>query len=394
MVSNACPVSGNEQWCSGDYTHFDIDSRAFPEIGDASYGVMYTSIRPVVCPSTGGVSIVVGDYNAFYLPVFFLNHKVGIRSVAMSMPNMAKTSINRSGYNAWISPENQQINYPVTYEVTSMYGETITVTIPQAPTQTRQKFTNTAQFTQWTTPTQNTCPSVHDFDVFVNGWNPDVATNHMVAQNWRTFRSSANPNYIADVPHNASKAIQDSLAQWNEWGFGTVVPIPEDKIAAIEIQLKSSVALTELRFSWRSGSTYNTHIFPVSANTWEYHYFPKSVFSQSTLGPLDVIAIQPNAATTLTVANFRVLPMEGVTQVPTQAPSSQNPSPQNPPSAQNPPSSQPSSQNPPSVTPSGTPSVTPTGAPSGTPSSQTPSSSASTLSLAALYLASGIALLL
>ena len=57
QITDQCPTSTNQQWCSGDVEHFDLSPNAFSAIADESCGVIKTQIMRVDCPVSGNVVI-------------------------------------------------------------------------------------------------------------------------------------------------------------------------------------------------------------------------------------------------------------------------------------------------------------------------------------------------
>jgi expansin (peptidoglycan-binding protein) len=318
MAADLCPVGDNAQWCSGDLVHFDLNEDAFPTFGEEAWGVTLTSVRPIVCPTSSPVSIIVGwgaePYNPAYLQVHMFNHKVPIASVKVADLNMhVWQTLLRTDYNAWEFDPGRTIVYPVVYAVTSVYGETINVSIPNYPTAKGQKIDGTLQFTQWTTVTENTCPSFYQYNIFVNGLSNDGT--HRTAEDWMTD-DGTNLAFTSSLPNNATKAAQKTINNYQEWGFYTPgASIPSNLIAGVELQVRTPNTQPGLQLIW--GEYNEGFIASFSADitsTWKYYYFPKSAFGNN-LPALQKIAFknsQNSVLTSLTVANFRIVPEAGV----------------------------------------------------------------------------------
>lgn len=315
MAADECPSSGNEQWCSGDMNHFDLDERAFPTLATSDWGVTFTQVRPIVCPTTSPVSVVIGwgaePYNSGYLQVHIWNHKVPIDAVAVvDAASTSYTSLTRTNYNAWEWAPGRNIVYPVMYRVTSVYGESITVNISSSPSSVGQKFDGTQQFTQWpTSVASNVCPTMFEYDIFVNGLN-NGAPNHQVAESWLTG-SGPNLAYSASLPSNATLAAQNNFDAYAEWGFYTPgASVPAAEIAGIELQVYAASSLSGIQLVWGEYNLGHIVNLPTVTSTWSYVYLDKGSFG-AALPDIQKLAFKNSlgtAASGFTIANFRLVP--------------------------------------------------------------------------------------
>lgn len=323
MAADECPINTNEQYCSGDVTHFDLDSRSFNNIAPTSVGVSYTSIREIVCPANGNIGVIVGEVgNSYYLPVYVWNHRVAIAGVSVqdSGSNTAWTTLARTTYNAWVWNPSNAITYPVNYRITSVYGETITTSIPTAPTTTSQLVTGSAQFTTWpTTITENACPTFYEYNIFVNALNDGAGKP--TSELWQTT-SGANVAYTGTVPSGSTVAARMDIAGYAEWYFetrGTAVPV--GTIDSVEIWAYSATTVTGMQLAWNDYGNGNLVSFPSVSSTWTKFTFAKADFG-SSLGDLVSLRIKNGnsaAVSGFTIAAFRLIPSTSVVVTPTSS---------------------------------------------------------------------------
>lgn len=319
MAADECPKDGNELWCSGDVPHFDLNQAAFSDVAQLSWGVTNLAFRPIVCPTTEFISLIsgwgTGSINDGYLQVHFFNHKVPIDRVRVKDSSVSTwTSLTRTTYNAWEWSSGHLIVYPVSYELTSIYGETVTFTLNSKPSSSGQRIIGTVQFSTWPTDVaSNTCPTVYEYDIYWNGLN-DANPDHGTAQHWNTD-AGANLAYTAQLPDNATRAAQKSMSGYSEWGFQTRgCPIPEATIEAVELQIYSTATTSALQLIWNSYSDGNIVDIPLATNTYTYYRFEKADFG-SSLPALSKLALknsQSGALASIAVTNFRIIPSDDI----------------------------------------------------------------------------------
>jgi len=128
MVTDVCPIKGNEKWCSGDMDHFDVTSPTFPLLADKSLGITNITMRKVVCdiPATSPVKVYLNEYmqNQYWLSLLVFNHKIGV----------SKVQVQSSGSSTWISLERKPYNYwefssdfkfPLKVRITSIHNTVV-----------------------------------------------------------------------------------------------------------------------------------------------------------------------------------------------------------------------------------------------------------------------------
>lgn len=327
MAADECPVAGNEAYCSGDLIHFDIASGAFPALAPAAAGVTYTQIRPVVCPSNSTypyVGVLIGSASTsisqWYIQAYMFNHRVPISAVSVTQSNQGGvyTSLNRTTYNSWEWSPSGGLVYPLTYKITSIYGETVSVTISSEPNPGDMIF-GTSQFSQWPSISgSDTCPSIYEFDIYYDGLN--TGGKAPTAENYGTT-SSANWDYTDNLPWNATAALQKGMSGWEQWPiytFGSMysINVPASQIAAVQFQIWSSANATGVQIVWSDYANNQYVTLDTVTPTWTAYYFPISAFAAgSTLPDLDSISIKngnSNGIASLAIANLRLVPASGV----------------------------------------------------------------------------------
>jgi len=93
-ITDQCPVSGNNQWCSGDITHFDLSQSAFAAIADPTMGVIKTQIRRTACGYTTPIRILQTTGVSIWWIKFWLLDVADYGGVS-------KVEIQNSGSSTW-----------------------------------------------------------------------------------------------------------------------------------------------------------------------------------------------------------------------------------------------------------------------------------------------------
>ncbi len=147
MVTDQCPADSNQQWCSGDLMHFDLDHPVFSAMAQDSLGVVRVAPRLVDCP-VGNITLQVMDgSNPYWFAIFAFNHKVGLANVEVLPVNTASfLPAERQTYNAWVHTSATGTS-SMTVRLTSVLGEVVTSTVPITPGTTGQVDTG-VQFQQ------------------------------------------------------------------------------------------------------------------------------------------------------------------------------------------------------------------------------------------------------
>lgn len=315
MAADACPIEGNEHLCSGDLVNWDVDIRVFDKLAPISTGGTSVAVREIVCPESGNIAAIITQINNdFYLPIIAFNHRVAVAAISAkdSGTNSNWTVLERSIYNIWPYGTTTTITYPVTLQLTSIFGETISMTIPTTkPTAVYQKFDGTTQFTRWTAVSETTCPTVYEYDIFVNGLND--GNGRPVSEYWLTD-ASANVAYTGTVPPGNTVAARMNLVGYGEWQFGTRgTAVPLSTIAAVEIWVYSPTPVTNIELAWNACCD-NTVSFGTVNSTWTNYTFTPSQFG-SGISDLTYLRIKNQnsvAANSFTIAGFRLIPTSDV----------------------------------------------------------------------------------
>ncbi|ELP86695.1 hypothetical protein EIN_305410 [Entamoeba invadens IP1] len=134
MVTDECPAGSNSEHCSGDYTHFDMASNAFPSLCDTNLGLCNITYRMVACDHTGNIKAKLKDGSSnYYIGVIFRNHIVGIKKVQISFGGNTY-DLTRDESNQW--QYNAQNTLPVTYLITSIDDDVVELTVDSYSTST------------------------------------------------------------------------------------------------------------------------------------------------------------------------------------------------------------------------------------------------------------------
>lgn len=317
MAADECPIQGNEHLCSGDLVNWDVDIRVFDKLAPISTGGTSVAVREIVCPENGNIAVIISEVgNKFYLPIIAFNHRVAVAAISAkdSGTNSNWTKLERSIYNIWPYGTSTTITYPVTLQLTSIYGETISMSIPTAPTTDYQKIDGTTQFTVWTPVAETSCPTVYEYDIFVNGLND--GNGRPVSEYWLTD-SNANVAYTGTVPSGNTVAARMNLVGYGEWQFGTRgTAVPLSTISAVEIWVYSPTSVSNVEIAWNTCCDNSVSLGPVNT-TWTKHTFTPSQFG-SGISDLTYLRIKNQnsaAVNSFTIAGFRLIPTSDVIPV-------------------------------------------------------------------------------
>eukprot|EP00483_Globobulimina_turgida_P002067 UN02069 len=131
-VTDECPVQGNEQWCSGDITHFDLSQHAFDLIADNTCGVIKQRWRQVTCNYGASQNIIVQNHegiNEWYFGITIESvdyygqiSNVKIKDAAAS----SFTEGQRQDYNVWLWQSSDGLKTPISVQVADSQGNTLT----------------------------------------------------------------------------------------------------------------------------------------------------------------------------------------------------------------------------------------------------------------------------
>eukprot|EP01135_Chromosphaera_perkinsii_P006038 Nk52_evm3s384 gene=Nk52_evmTU3s384 len=127
QISDRCPAAGNEEWCSGDMTHFDLSQQAFDAIANTNCGAVRMRYRPVDCQFKTNMKLRFEGSNKWYVQVTVMNANGngGVTKVELKQGG-DWISLSRSPYNAWTGSLGSGISLPATFRITGNNGEVLT----------------------------------------------------------------------------------------------------------------------------------------------------------------------------------------------------------------------------------------------------------------------------
>ena len=131
MVSDLCPAKGNEGNCDSDITHFDLGENVFPLVCNKPTGVCNITYRMVACNVVGNVKVLLASGSSkYWMGLYIRNYKVGLKGVSISFGSVTR-ELTRENHNAWNyqTQSGEVIETPVTVTVTSIAGDTTTITL-------------------------------------------------------------------------------------------------------------------------------------------------------------------------------------------------------------------------------------------------------------------------
>ena len=133
MVVDLCPVKGNEQWCSGDLTHFDLGgSDAFAQLEPPETGVKELSFQWLPTPvGDAPVKLRLKDgINAYWVAIEVINHRYPIAKLEIKDPQseewIAGDRTKPGMYNYWqFDFTGNGLQTPFQIRITDQYGQVI-----------------------------------------------------------------------------------------------------------------------------------------------------------------------------------------------------------------------------------------------------------------------------
>jgi expansin (peptidoglycan-binding protein) len=132
MIVDLCPVQGNEQWCSGDLTHFDLgNTSTFSQLEEVSKGVAEIQFKWVPTPvEDKPIKLRLKDgVNAYWVALQVINHRYPIAKLEVKDPKTEKweTGNKLNGmWNYWqFSYSGSGLTTPYQIRITDQYGQVI-----------------------------------------------------------------------------------------------------------------------------------------------------------------------------------------------------------------------------------------------------------------------------
>ncbi|MFC1584644.1 expansin EXLX1 family cellulose-binding protein [Fibrobacterota bacterium] len=132
MVVDLCPVQGNEQWCSGDMTHFDLG-------GTSTFSLLEPVVTGVKELEFQWVPTPVGDtpvklrfkdgINQWWVAIQVINHRYPVANLEIQDPQsgawLAGNRTNPGMWNYWQFDFSNGLQPPFQIRITDQYGQTI-----------------------------------------------------------------------------------------------------------------------------------------------------------------------------------------------------------------------------------------------------------------------------
>jgi expansin len=133
MVVDLCPVQGNEQWCSGDMTHFDLgNSTTFAQLEPPETGVKQITFEWIPTPvGDTPVKLRLKDgINPYWVAIEVINHRYPVAKLEIKDPQSGtwKTGDRTKPgmYNYWqFSFTGNGLVAPFQIRITDQYGQVI-----------------------------------------------------------------------------------------------------------------------------------------------------------------------------------------------------------------------------------------------------------------------------
>jgi hypothetical protein len=133
MVVDLCPVQGNEQWCSGDMTHFDLgNSTAFAQLEPPETGVRELSFQWLPTPvGDTPVKLRLKDgINAYWFAIEVINHRYPVAKLEIKDPQsgawIAGNRTRPGMYNYWqFDFTGNGLTVPFQIRITDQFGQVI-----------------------------------------------------------------------------------------------------------------------------------------------------------------------------------------------------------------------------------------------------------------------------
>lgn len=327
MVADLCPIQGNEQWCSGDMPHFDMNDQVQSTMAESDWGVFIHNWRYVSCPVSSGMNVRVVNVNNNFLDLAIMNHKVGVQGVAKKEANETSfTTLTRTSYNTWkINSPGQYTKYPVTLKVTSIFGEAKEFDLVGPKPSQNYVWTSVQQFSD-PSPQNNEagCAYPYKLVIYDDALNAPAAQNHRTASDWTS--GGATVNWQSSGAYNGLYCISATVNSYQEWWFATQgsIPLANADFTGISFFAKASTNFSKLQLFVEN--SYPTYVIEVGQITtaWQNFTFPRSAWSSLPAGGITRIAFKNNQGSTtptLYIDDFRLLSNRTTSVLPPNPPS-------------------------------------------------------------------------
>eukprot|EP01122_Echinamoeba_exundans_P016903 TRINITY_DN8718_c0_g1_i1.p1 TRINITY_DN8718_c0_g1~~TRINITY_DN8718_c0_g1_i1.p1 ORF type:complete len:472 (+),score=70.54 TRINITY_DN8718_c0_g1_i1:75-1490(+) len=345
-VADECPVAGNQQWCSGDMTHFDIDQRTFPSLGNTAWGVMLLNWRFVTCPSASNPVNIVSKAagSNFWISLMPRDHNTAVSSLQIRENGTSNfVSVTRASYNQFEYSNNGGIRFPITVRVTNIYGDFIDTTMSGPSADQVVAFPRNFAIPP---AVSGTCAAPYKYTIYDENINAPTDTSRRTAHDWTASCGSCNLNWqsTAVTAYQGTYSASANIQSYQEFWFATQGPVgfSSSNLQSVEIALRAasgSLNSGDLQIFWEGYDQNLIASVPAVNTTWQKFVFPKSAFP-TLPGSLTRIALKNNrnAVTSIYVDSFKIVPVDNSGNVPVA--SSQPPAAGSAPSATPKPSNQ------------------------------------------------------
>lgn len=323
-ISDECPIADNQQWCSGDMTHFDLDQRAFPSLGETSWGVMLLNWRYVSCPTAANPVNVISkaDSSSTWVSLLVRDHNTAVSSLEIRENNTATfTAITRQNYNQFEHRNQGGIKFPATLRVTNIYGDSITTTLSGPSAGQTVAFSR-----NFAVPSavSGSCGAPYKYVIYDENINAPADITRRTAHDWTGACGSCNLIWqsTAVTAFEGTYSASASIQSYQEFYFATQGPVgmASSNLQGVEIALRTqsgSLAAASLQLFFES---YNDNLLvaiPSINATWSKFVFPKSAFP-TLPSSLTRVALKNNrnAVTAIYLDSFKLVPTTAVVAAP------------------------------------------------------------------------------
>jgi expansin (peptidoglycan-binding protein) len=331
-VADECPVTGNERWCSGDMTHFDIDQRTFPSLGSSSWGVMLLNWRYVTCPSASNPVNLISkaDSSSTWISVMPRDHNTAVSSLQIRESGSANfVSVTRADYNQFEYRNSAGISFPITVRVTNIYGDFIDATMSGPSAGQTVAFPRNFAIPP---AASGTCGAPYKYVIYDENINAPTDTTKRTAHDWTASCGTCNLNWqsTAVTAYQGTYSASANIQNYQEFWFATQGPVAlsASNLLSVEIALRTpsgSLNSGDLQLFWEGYDQNLIVSVPAVNTTWQKFVFPKSAFP-TLPSSLTRIALKNNrnGVSSIYLDAFRIVPVDNTGNVPV---ASQTPAP-------------------------------------------------------------------
>lgn len=256
MTTDYCPSSGNEQWCSGDMTHFDLRVGAWDALtkSDRQFEPFLFTFQKVACPFTAAnspVSVQVVAVNDYYLSLRPYFHAIAIKDKLKikesNSQTFVETATKQEDFQFAYQGGGSGIQYPLTVRVTALLtDEEIDVTIPSKPS-VGNTFSSSSQFSYDSIAQDpiKKCSYYAEENIYDDKLYRDVDNNHRTANDYRVYDYNVNYNLKASNAASGSYCLSLAFSAWGSFQISKKTPIKKQDVMALQFDIRSNQQLTD-----------------------------------------------------------------------------------------------------------------------------------------------------